>query len=59
MPCNTSGFGTVLPAAQAFERTEIRPLQARFCELNEWAGRLVVRFAPYKVLTEKGNSEGA
>lgn len=52
VPSNTGGFGAVLPAAQVFARNEIRPLQERFRELNEWMGVEVVRFEAYEVGTD-------
>ncbi|MFG6746178.1 portal protein, partial [Burkholderia pseudomallei] len=30
-------------------RNEIRPLQARFAELNDWLGDEVVRFDDYEI----------
>jgi PBSX family phage portal protein len=49
VPSNTGGFGAVGPAAQVFGRNEIKPLQDRFCEINDWLGQEVVRFDPYEV----------
>jgi PBSX family phage portal protein len=49
VPSNTGGFGAVLPAAQVFARNEIKPLQDRFKEINEWIGEEVVRFTDYEV----------
>ena len=51
VPSNTGGFGAVLPAAQVFARNEIKPLQERFREINDWLGEEVVRFVPYEVPT--------
>ncbi|MGB6053733.1 MAG: phage portal protein [Burkholderiaceae bacterium] len=49
LPNNTGGFGAVEPAARVFARNELSPLQARFCEVNEWLGEEVVRFEPYEL----------
>lgn len=49
MPTNTSGFGDVEKAARVFAINEIKPLQARFCELNDWLGIEVIRFDPYEL----------
>jgi len=47
VPTNTSGFGDAEKAARVFAANEIEPLQARFCELNEWMGEEIVRFKDY------------
>jgi len=49
VPTGTTGFGSVVPAAQVFAVNELEPLQARFRELNDWIGDEVVRFDPYRV----------
>lgn len=49
IPQGTSGFGSVVPAAQVFDINELRPLQVRMMELNDWIGMPVVTFAPYSV----------
>lgn len=49
VPTGTSGFGSVIPAAQVFNVNEILPLQTRFAQLNEWMGEEVVTFDPYQV----------
>ncbi|KST74352.1 hypothetical protein WS76_09435 [Burkholderia humptydooensis] len=36
-------------AARVFGRNEIRPLQARFAELNDWLGDEVVTFDDYEI----------
>jgi PBSX family phage portal protein len=51
VPSNTGGFGAVLPAAEVFARNEIKPLQDRFREINEWLGDEVVQFEPYVIDT--------
>lgn len=58
VPSNTGGFGAVVPAAQVFARNEIRPLQERFLELNEWMGEEVIRFVPYDVGAPAAAGEG-
>ncbi len=47
MPNNTGGFGDVGKAAQVFVRNELRPLQERIKDINEWIGEEVIRFAKY------------
>lgn len=49
VPSNTGGFGAVVPSAQVFARNEIKPLQDRFREINDWLGQIVVDFEPYEV----------
>lgn len=44
IPNNTGGFGDAEKAAVVFLRNEIRPLQARFRDVNDWFGEEVVRF---------------
>jgi capsid portal protein len=56
VPSNTGGFGAVLPAAQVFARNEIKPLQERFREINDWLGEEVVRFVAYEVPSEAGGA---
>ena len=55
MPTGTTGFGSVIPAAQVFAINELLPLQARFQQLNEWMGQEVVMFDEYKVVGMAGN----
>jgi len=52
VPNNVGGFGAIGPAAQVFARNELRPLQTRFMEINDWIGDEVIRFEPY-VITEE------
>lgn len=47
MPNVTGGFGSVEQAAKVFNINEIKPLQARFKELNEWIGEEVIAFNDY------------
>ncbi|HEV2679238.1 MAG TPA: phage portal protein [Rhodanobacter sp.] len=49
VPTGTTGFGSVIPAAQVFAINELLPLQARFQQFNEWIGQEVVAFDDYKV----------
>lgn len=44
VPTNNGGFGDVTSAAEVFVKNEIRPLQERFREVNEWAGLEIVSF---------------
>lgn len=46
-PKNTGGFGDPEKASKVFARNEIKPLQDRFLQLNDWMGEEVVRFNPY------------
>jgi PBSX family phage portal protein len=50
IPNNTGGFGDAAKAAAVFNANEIKPLQQRFRELNEWLGVEVVDFEPYVVV---------
>lgn len=47
IPNNTGGFGDVAKAAQVFALNEVKPLQDRLCEVNDWLGEEVVRFDGY------------
>jgi capsid portal protein len=47
IPNNTGGFGDVEKAALVFARNEVKPLQERLAEVNEWLDDEVVRFIPY------------
>lgn len=49
IPNNVSGFGDVEKAAMVFARNEIKPMQHRFLELNDWIGDEVVKFDPYAI----------
>jgi len=49
VPTGTTGFGSVIPAAQVFAVNELQPLQTRFQQLNEWMGQEVVTFDSYQV----------
>lgn len=53
MPNNASGFGDAEKAALVFAQNEIKPLQARMCELNEWLGEEVIRFDEYRMEAPK------
>ena len=47
IPNNTGGFGDAGKAAQVFWTNEIKPLQDRMLEINEWVGKEVVKFSEY------------
>lgn len=47
VPTGTTGFGSVVPAAQVFAVNELLPLEARLKELNDWIGEEIVTFTPY------------
>jgi PBSX family phage portal protein len=49
VPTGTTGFGSVVPAAQVFAANELLPLQARLRELNNWIGDDIVTFDPYSI----------
>ena len=49
VPQNSGGFGSMLPAAQAFWTNELRPLQQRMSALNDWMGEEVLRFESYSI----------
>ncbi len=51
MPEVAGGFGAIKPVTQVFIRNELKPLQTRFAELNEWLGEEVVRFENYELDT--------
>lgn len=46
-PENVGSVGDVEKVAKVFVRNELTPLQARFMELNEWAGEDIIRFEKY------------
>lgn len=58
IPNNTGGFGDAAKAAAVFNANEIKPLQQRLTELNDWLGEEVVAFDPYVVEGEAAK-EGA
>ncbi|WP_230972096.1 hypothetical protein [Burkholderia pseudomultivorans] len=45
----TQRYSTPDTAARVFGRNEIKPLQARFAELNDWLGEEVVVFDDYEI----------
>jgi PBSX family phage portal protein len=49
VPTNSAGFGSIADAARVFFDHEIKPLQRRFAQINEWLGQEVVRFGDYDV----------
>jgi capsid portal protein len=48
VPTGTTGFGSVIPAAQIFAINELLPLESRFQQLNDWVGEPVITFDPYQ-----------
>lgn len=48
-PKNTGGFGDPEKASKVFARNEIKPLQDRFLQLNDWMGEEIIRFNSYKL----------
>ncbi len=44
MPNNVGGFGDVEKAAKVFFNNEIKSLQCRFFEINEWVGVDIIKF---------------
>lgn len=44
VPKNTGGFGNVVDAARTFYHLEIRPIQDRMREVNDWLGLPAVEF---------------
>lgn len=59
IPTNTGGFGNPTDTAQVFSRNELAPLQARFTELNEWAGMEIVKFKNYEIVQNTPTSSAA
>lgn len=49
IPANVGGFGDVAKAAAVFARNELRPLQARMLEINDWVGEEVIQFDRYEI----------
>lgn len=49
VPSNAGGFGSIVQAAQVYAVNELKPLQRRFTQLNEWIGEEVVRFTEYEI----------
>ena len=47
MPTVAGGFGAVGPIAMVFVENELKPLQERFKEVNQWVGEEVVSFNEY------------
>lgn len=56
IPHNTGGFGDAEKAALVFARNEVKPLQDRLVEVNDWLGQEVIRFDPY--ILSGSDSEG-
>ncbi|MEH6565114.1 MAG: phage portal protein [Halopseudomonas sp.] len=49
VPSNAGGFGSMTQAAQVYAENELKPLQRRFEQLNDWMGEEVVRFEKYEL----------
>lgn len=50
IPTNNGGFGDVEKAGKVFFINEIKPLQQRLEEVNNWLGRTVISFEKYELL---------
>jgi len=59
VPTGTTGFGSVVPAAQVFAINELLPLMARFYQINDWLGEEVVSFGDYAVTNLNGTGAKA
>lgn len=59
VPTGTTGFGSVIPAAQIFAINELLPLEARFQQLNDWVGEAVITFDPYQATLLAANGTTA
>jgi PBSX family phage portal protein len=57
MAQNTTGFGDVRTATDAFHFAEIEPLQMRMLEVNDWLGLEAVRFREYAPLSPQGAAQ--
>lgn len=49
VPSNAGGFGSIKDASIVFYENEIKPLQSRLLQINEWAGEEIIRFRPYEL----------
>ncbi|CAI1730798.1 phage portal protein [Serratia marcescens] len=49
IPNNTGGFGDVEKASQVFVRNELRPMQERIKEVNNWIGKDIINFSNYSL----------
>lgn len=49
VPKNTGGYGDPEKASKVFARNEIKPLQNRFLQLNDWMGEEIIKFDPYSL----------
>jgi len=58
-PIGTTGFGSVVPAAQVFAINELLPLMARFRQVNDWLGEEVVSFNDYAALGSQTMAENS
>jgi len=53
IPQNTAGFGDVEKSARVFVANELVPLQEKFTELNELAGKQIITFRPYQIAADE------
>lgn len=49
VPTNSSGFGSITDASKVFARNEVKTLQDRLCEINDWLGYEVISFDHYQI----------
>lgn len=49
VPQNSGGFGSMREAAQVWGLNELKPLQVRLLQINEWLGEEVIRFKPFEL----------
>ncbi|WP_440029789.1 phage portal protein [Chromobacterium amazonense] len=54
IPGNVGGFGDAPKAAGVFYENEIKPLQLRLQEVNDWLGEEVIQFGEYGLATSPG-----
>ncbi|WP_114153444.1 phage portal protein [Chromobacterium haemolyticum] len=54
IPGNVGGFGDAPKAAGVFYENEIKPLQLRLQEVNDWLGEEVIQFGEYALATSPG-----
>lgn len=53
VPSNAGGFGDIKSATEVFYHNEIKPLQSRLLQFNEWAGDEVIKFKDYELIMPK------
>ena len=47
MPSNVGGFGDVEKASQVFVTNELKPLQKKILDLNNWLESEIIKFDEY------------